>query len=177
MSYGISHQRFGLISSFFSNRWLQVVLDGKFLQEYQANAEVPEGCILGPIFFLLYINDLPDDVICNTALYADNTTRYSKCDEASDLWQQLELASEVESDLQDTVDWDKKWLVAFSIGKTHLVLFDCSDNNGGSDVKVDVLFLRKNHLLRVWGSFSLLHWIGAVTLSLLLKLTRRKLEP
>ena len=55
--------------------------------------------------FLLYLNDLPDDVICNIAIYADDTTLYSKCDQASDLWQQLELASEVESDLQDTVDW------------------------------------------------------------------------
>ena len=52
--------------------------------------------------FLLYINDLPDDVICNIAIYADGTTRYSKCDRASDLRQQLELASEPESDLRDT---------------------------------------------------------------------------
>ena len=48
---------------------------------------------------LLYINDLPDDVICNIAIYADDTTLSSKCDQASDLWQQLELASELESDL------------------------------------------------------------------------------
>ena len=54
-------------------------------------------------------NDLPDDVIYNIAIYADDTTLYSKCNWASDLWQQLELASELESDLQDTVDWGKKW--------------------------------------------------------------------
>ena len=45
---------------------------------------------------------IPDDVICNIAIYVDDTTLYSKCDQASDLWQQLELASELESDLQDT---------------------------------------------------------------------------
>ena len=49
--------------------------------------------------FLLYINDLPDNVICDNAFYADYITLYSKCDQASDLWQQLELASELESDL------------------------------------------------------------------------------
>ena len=54
------------------------------------------------MLFLLYINDLPDDVICNIAVYADDTTLYSKCDQASDLWQQLELASELDSYLQDT---------------------------------------------------------------------------
>ena len=43
-----------------------------------------------------------DDVICNIATYADDTTLYSKCNQASDLWQQLELASELESDLRDT---------------------------------------------------------------------------
>ena len=63
-----------------------------------------EGPILGLTLFLLYINDLPDDVICNISLYADDATLYSKCDKASDLWQQLELASELESDLRDTVD-------------------------------------------------------------------------
>ena len=106
--YGISGQIFGLICSFLSNRWLRVVLDGKSSQEYPVNAGVPQGSILGPTLFLLYINDLPDDVICNIAIYADDNTLYSKCDQASDMWQQLELASELESDLRDTVDWGRK---------------------------------------------------------------------
>ena len=87
-SYGISGQIFGLISSFLSNRQLQVVLEGKSSQEYPVNAGVPQGSILGPALFLLYINDLPDEVICYTVIYADDTTLYSK---ASDLWQQLEF--------------------------------------------------------------------------------------
>ena len=101
-SYGISGQIFGLISSFLSNRRLQVVVDGKSSQEHPVNAGVPQGSILGPTLFLLCINDLPDDAICDIAIYADDTTLYSKCDPASDLWQQLELVSELESDLRDT---------------------------------------------------------------------------
>ena len=135
-SYGISGQIFGLLSSFLSNRQLRVVLDGKYSQEYPVNAGVPQGSILGPTLFLLYINDLPD-VICNIAIYPDDTTLYSKCYQASDLWQQLELASELESDLRDAGDWGRKWLVDFNAGKTQLVLFDRSKNTGAIDVKMD----------------------------------------
>ena len=116
--YGISGQIFDLISSFLSNRRLWVVLYGKSSQEYPVNAGFPQGSILGPTLFLLYINDLPDDVICNIAIYADDTTLYSKCNQASDLWQQLEQASELESDLRDTVDWGRKWIVDFNAEKT-----------------------------------------------------------
>ena len=63
----------------------------------------------------------------------------------------IELASELESDLRDTLDWGKKWLADFNAGKTQLVSFDRSNNNGSIDVKMDGLFLRKNHLLRCWG--------------------------
>ena len=100
-----------------------MVLDGKSSQEYPVNAGVPQGFILGPILFPLYINDLPDDVICTIVICADDTTLYSRCGEAYGLWQQLELAAELESDLRDTVDWGRKWLLDYNAGKTQPVLF------------------------------------------------------
>ena len=63
-SYGSLGQIFGLIFAFFSNRQLWVVLNGKSSEEYPVNTGVSRGSILGPTLFLLYINELPDDVIC-----------------------------------------------------------------------------------------------------------------
>ena len=62
-----------------------MVLDGKSSQEYPFDAGVSQGSILDPTLFLLYINELPDDVIGNIAIYTDDTTLYSKCDQASGL--------------------------------------------------------------------------------------------
>ena len=59
-----------------------MIQDGKSLQEYPANAGVPQGSSFGSTLFLLHINDLPDGVICNIAMYANDTTLYSKCDQA-----------------------------------------------------------------------------------------------
>ena len=138
------------------------LLCGKSSQEYPVNAGIPQGSILGPTLFLLYINDLPDDVICDIAIYADDTTPYSKCDQASDLWQQLELASELDSDLRETVDWGKKLLVDFNAGKTQLVLYDQSNINDSIDVKMDGSVLEEKPTFKILGltfSFNFLHFL------------------
>ena len=109
--------------SFVSNRRLRVVLDGKSSQEYVFNAGVPQGFILGPALFLQHTNDLPDDVICNIAFYADDTTLYSNFDQASDLWQQIELASEVESYLRDTEDRAGSGLLILILEKLNWFFF------------------------------------------------------
>ena len=176
-SYGISGQIFGLISSFLSNRRLRVVLDGKSSQEYPVNAGVPQGSTLGPKRFLHYINDLPDDVFCDIPIYTDDTTLYFKCDWASDVWQQLELASELESDLRDTVDRGKKWLVDFNAGKTQLLSFDQSNNNGSIDVKTDGSILEGNSSFKMLGlifSFKL-DWDSSYIISIA-KITSKKIR-
>ena len=98
-------------------------------------------------------------------------------DQASDLWQQLELASEVESDLKETVGWGRKWLVDFNAGKTQLVSFNWSNNTGAIHVKIDGSVLEEKWSFKMLGLNSLLNWIRALTLYLLLKLLARKLEP
>ena len=83
-------------------------------------------------------------MLSDITIYADNTTLYFKFD----LWQLFELASELESDLQDTVDWGEKWLVDSNAGKTQLVSFD---NTGSIDVKMDWSVLEKKSSFMMLG--------------------------
>ena len=111
-----------------------MILDGKSLQEYSVNTGVPQRIILGSLVFRLYSNDFPDGVICNIAKYTDNNTLHFECDQGSDLKQQLQQASEHESDLQDTVDWARERPVDFNA-------FTCFRLNdlitGAIDVRTD----------------------------------------
>ena len=81
------------------------------------------------------------------------------------MWQQLELASELESDLKVTADWGKKWLVDFDAAKTQLVLFNRSNNNGTIDVKMDGSVFEEKSSFKMLGGLSVLNWIEVVILS------------
>ena len=89
---------------------------------------------------------------------------------------QLELASELESDLRDTVEWCKKWLVDFIAGKTQLVSFAGSNNSGSIDVKMDESVLEEKSSFKMLGlTFSSkLDW-GSYIISIA-KTASKKLE-
>ena len=84
-------------------------------------------------------------------LSVQSVIRHLISDLLSDRWQQLELISELESDLRDTVDWVKKWVVDFNAGKTQLVLFDQSNNNGSIDVNIDGSVLEEKPSFKMLG--------------------------
>ena len=141
-------------------------LCGKSSQEYPNNADVFYGSNLDPKLFPLCINYLPDDVICNSAIKADDATPNSKCNRVSDLWLQLELASEVESEQRDNVEWDRKWLTDFNAAKSQLISFERYSNSGAIDAKMDESVLEKKSSFKILGLSFFLNWIGALKLSL-----------
>ena len=152
----VSSQAFGLISSFLSNRWLQVVLDGSSSQEYPINAGVPQGFIV-PTLFLLYINDLPDDVICKIGVYAD-TTLYSMCDqEWSVVTARIEFWTWIWSTRHCGLGQEVALLIS-KLEKLWLVPFDWSNSTTAIDVKMDGSVLEEKHLLTYWHQLSLLNW-------------------
>ena len=95
---------------------------------------------------------------------------YSECDQTSDLWQQLELAFELKSNLIDTFDQDRKWLVDFSAGKTRLVLFGQSDNSVAIDMEIDESVLEEKSSFKMLGLPVSIKLDWALTVFLLLEL-------
>ena len=118
---GISGNVLGIIESFLSNRSLNVVINGQKSKAHNINAGVPQGSLLGPTLFLLFINDLPNHIIKSlVSVYADDTTLYSHTSKIHD---EESLASDLSSDLENIQNWGKEWLVTFNASKTKLLSF------------------------------------------------------
>ena len=101
----ISGQIFGFFSSFLSNRRLQIVLDGKSSQEYPLMLEF----LKGPFLFLHFsYYRLMTFLMLLRVILLSMLMMLLSTNEVSDLLEQLELTSELESDLRGTVDWGRK---------------------------------------------------------------------
>ena len=99
------------------------------------------------------------------------------CEQVSDLYQQPEVASELESDLRDTIGWDRKCRVYFSVKKTQVVSFGWSNKSLAIDVYMDGSVFEEITSFKMLGLISLLIWIDALTLSSLLDLSPRNWSP
>ena len=89
-------------------------------------------------------------VMHKIAKYADDTTFYCKCDQTSDLWYLLEVASEY-----DPVDWSINQLVDYKTGKTQFVIFDLLNNCGATNAKLNGCNLQRRSSFKILGlSFS-----------------------
>ena len=105
--YGISGNALTWISAFLSNRTQNVVLDGKTSNTVPVTSGVPQGTVLGPILFLVYINDLPDYLKhSKLRLFADDSIIYMPIKSHSD-------CLKLQSDLDAAAKWEQDWLMAF----------------------------------------------------------------
>ena len=122
-AYGVGGCIFSIISSFLRERTMKVVLDGQTSTVYPLSAGVPQVSVLGPTLFLIFINDLPDEVLSSICIYADDTSAYSSI-KTQDAFDRAEMAGSLELDLMGFVEWGEKWCVAFNATKTKLLSFN-----------------------------------------------------
>ena len=96
-----------LLKSFLNNRFQRVVLNGQCSNWSSVLAGVPQGSILGPLLFLIYINDLPDNLESSVKLFADDTSLFSTVYDPNmsadqldkDLKKNIRLGIQMENDL------------------------------------------------------------------------------
>lgn len=109
---GCSEKIIQWFSSYLSGRKQRVVFNGHASDWTSVQAGVPQGSILGPILFLLYINDIVRDIGCPIRLFADDTSLYIVVDSP------LSAADLLNSDLRRISNWAATWLVDFNASKT-----------------------------------------------------------
>ena len=103
--------------SYLTNRRQRVVIEGQSSEWKNINAGVPQGSVLGPLLFLIYINDITENLEMDCFLYADDTSLYDVVDTPA-------MSSiKLNSDLQKINEWAQRWLVTINPTKTESVIF------------------------------------------------------
>ena len=103
--------------SYLSDRKQRVVIDGQSSDWIGTNSGVPQGSVLGPLLFLIYINDIADNVQSDCLLYADDTSLFDVVDDPT------ASAVKLNSDLERICDWAKRWLITINASKTKCMTF------------------------------------------------------
>ena len=121
INYGIRGETLFWIKSFLDNRSQSVAINGSLSNRIPVSSGGPQGSVIGPLLFLIYINDLPEHVTCKTRLFADDTAIYLslKSDtQAAILQHDIEMLEELES----------KWDMHFNPSKCQVIHVTRSKN-------------------------------------------------
>ena len=120
-SYGIKGKVKAWIKEFLSNRTQIVKVNGTESKSVPVISGIPQGSVLGPILFVLYINDLPDKLNSNVYLFADDTKLFYKIKSPED-------AYTLQCDLNSLERWTEKWLLKFNTSKCHVLTLGKFEN-------------------------------------------------
>ena len=112
--YGIRDKTLLWIESFLSDRTQQVVVEGEFSETAPVTSGVPQGSVLGPILFLVFINDMPECVKSRCRLFADDSIIYRSVNNDND-------AADLQNDLNALHKWESDWGMSFNPSKCHIL--------------------------------------------------------
>ena len=113
-SYGIRGSTLSWIKAFLSNREQKVVIEGEESDSVPVTSGVPQGSVLGPILFLVYINDFPQDIVSQVRLFADDTAIYLTLEDKGD-------SDTLQRDLDRLQEWESKWDMEFNPSKCQVI--------------------------------------------------------
>ena len=116
-SNGISGNLLKLIRSFLSHRQQCVILNGQSCEWREVSAGVPQGSVLGPLLFLIYINDLTNNLQCDVKLFADDTSLFTVVEN------ETVSAQNMNRDVEKISLWAWQWKMHFNSDKTEELLF------------------------------------------------------
>ena len=108
--FGISGTLHAWIKNFLTQRTQQVVLDGATSSSIAVTSGVPQGTVLGPLLFILYLNDLPDGLSSQVRLLADDCILYRKVNSVED-------SNLLQNDINSLCEWESKWKMKFNVSK------------------------------------------------------------
>ena len=124
--YGITGQLLRWVESFLYNRTQRVVIRGSVSESFAVTSGVPQGSVLGPVLFLIYINDLPLDVVSPLSLFADDSKIFTKIvsekNKSNKKSNNNVNGNEIlQKDLDSVRDWASKWKMEFNVDKCKIM--------------------------------------------------------
>ncbi|KAK3099403.1 hypothetical protein FSP39_003853 [Pinctada imbricata] len=109
-AYGIKGKTLTWIKEFLTDRKQRVILNGKYSPWDNITSGIPQGSVLGPILFLIYINDLPEVVSNPVKLFADDTKLYGSSNDQED-------HRKIQQDINNLISWSHSWQLTFNKDK------------------------------------------------------------
>ena len=114
---GINGKLLLWVSNYLSNRKQKVIVKSSSSSLQVVTAGVPQGSVLGPLLFLMYVNDIAESVLSLTRLFADDSSLYFSASSLDD------IEGIMNHDLRIVFSWASQWLVNFNPNKTEAMLF------------------------------------------------------
>ena len=112
--YGIRGRTLIWIQNFLANRTQQVAVEGEKSETADVTSGVPQGSVLGPTLFLVYINDIGDNITSKLRLFADDTILYRSIRNSTD-------TRILQEDLERLQAWEQQWQMEFNVNKCHVL--------------------------------------------------------
>ena len=130
-AYGISGQIFSLLKNYLSDRKQLVFVNSSCSDYLETTAGVPQGSVLGPFLFLIFINDIVDNLVSVARLFADDTSMSASSSEKH------EIENTLNDDLNTLKEWSHNWLVTFNPSKTEVLYFSANNANDHIELQFD----------------------------------------